>query len=75
MSVKSLFDSTKQKDYAVIGRIVQKEGNRYVIQDKRERQYSVRSVLSFEVGRTVISKNGIILNTVNNLETFKSFIV
>jgi hypothetical protein len=63
------------KDKVIIGKITKKTGNRYIVQDKRSRNYSVRSVLSFNVGKTVIIKNGIILNTTNDLKDFKTFVV
>ncbi len=64
-----------KEDKTIIGKIVKKEWDMYVIQDKKNRQYTVRSILSFEVGKTVITKKGIILNTIQGFEKFKSFVV
>jgi hypothetical protein len=74
MNIKELITPVS-KDKVIVGKIIKKTGNRYTVQDKRNRNYSVRSVLSFNVGKTVIIKNGIILNTTNDLKDFTTFVV
>jgi hypothetical protein len=75
VSNSKFFSLPKTTGITVVGKITRKKGNRYVLEDKRGRQFFVRSVLSFDVGRTVVAKDGLILNIVNDLETFTSFVV
>lgn len=74
MSLNQAFVLSR-RNRTIVGKIVKKRKDQYVLEDKKGRQFFARSILSFEIGKTVISKDGLILNIVNNLEDFTSYIV
>jgi hypothetical protein len=74
MSILDLLQ-VKKDDTLVIGKIYEKRGDRYYIQDKKNRTHVASSFSTYSVGVTVVVRQGFIISTVSDYKSIPTFVV